>query len=48
MKTLFLSVVIGFVLTVGLATPDNREDLTSQDEMLRNGVSDVESYSSER
>ncbi|XP_068739369.1 uncharacterized protein [Montipora capricornis] len=48
MKTLFLSVVICFVLTVGLATPDNGEDITSQDEMLRNGVSDVESYSSER
>ena len=48
MKILVLLIVIGFVSTVGLATPDNQEDKTSQDEMLRDAAADIESYNAER
>ncbi|XP_068739374.1 acidic leucine-rich nuclear phosphoprotein 32 family member E-like [Montipora capricornis] len=48
MKILVLSIVIGFVSTVGLATPDNQEDKTSQDELLRDAAADIESYNAER
>ena len=48
MKALVLSVLFGFVLTVTLANPINKQDAAPDDDSLRDVADDLESYNPER